>query len=134
MTLALYQPIEPFTRAGWFALVRRHGDVTRLRAFIAGRARRVVDAGEATPTGNAVVRDVWGSCWRDHDGPSVPEAMATLGTIPWSDRARAEVFVMRTPSPPGWLPGCAEVGVPVDDDLDINGRCLCGCGYVAPRP
>lgn len=123
---ALYQPTEPFTRAGWFALVRRHGDVTRLRAFIAGRARRVVDAGTEAPTGNAVVL---GALWRDLDGLAVPEVMALLGTVPWADRARAERCAVRV-GRRSW----EEVGVPVDDDLDINGRCLCGCGYVVPRP
>lgn len=126
MTRALYQPVESFTRAGMFALVRRHGDAVRLRSFFAARRRRAVDLGAEPPMGNAVVA---GGPWRDLNGLSVPEVMALLGTVPWTDRARAERCAVRV-GRRSW----AEVGVPVDDDLDINGRCLCGCGYVASRP
>lgn len=129
----LYQPIEPMTRVGMFALVRRHGDVTRLRAFIAGRARRVIGPGAAAPMGNAVVCDVWWSHWRYHDGPMAPEVMVALGTIPRDDLAATQVFTMRLPAT-GSVREYLDVGVPVADDLDADGACRCGCGYRAPTP
>jgi hypothetical protein len=121
------------TRAGVYALVRRHGAVTRLRAFIAGRRRRVIDPGASAPMGNAIVRDVWCSSWRYHDGPMAPEVMVALGTIPRDDLAATQVFTMRMPAT-GRVREYLDVGVPVADDLDADGVCRCGCGYSAPGP
>lgn len=122
--IALYQPIEHFTRAGWFALARRHGDVARLRSFARARERRAIDAGTEAPIGNAMVRPVGASPWRYFDGPTVADVMAAVGTIPYGDRARAEVCSVRV-GRRSWM----EVGVPVADDLDAAGVCRCGCGW-----
>lgn len=127
----LYQHIEPVTRRGFYAIVRRHGDIDALRAFAEGARRRVIGPGTAPPTGNAVMEPIWWRRWRYHDGPMAPEVMVALGTIPRDDLAATQVFTMRVPPPPGYSFGCLDVGVPVADDLDAEGICRCGCGYRA---
>lgn len=51
--------------------------------------------------------------------------MARIGTIPMGASA-LEVFVEQVSESRSRM-----TGIPVADDLDINGACLCGCGYRA---
>lgn len=128
----LYQHILPVTRGGFFAIVRRHGDIGALRAFVRARERRLIDRGAAPTTGTAVMEPIFFHRWRYHDGPMAPEVMAALGTIPRDDLAVTQVFTMCLPAT-GWVREYLDVGVPVADDLDADGACRCGCGYRAVR-
>lgn len=129
----LYQHIEPITRGGFFAIVRRHGDITALRTFVRARERRVIDRGSAPSTGTAVMEPIFFGRWRYHDGPMAPEVMVALGTIPRDDLAATQAFTMRLPAT-GRVREYLDVGVPVADDLDADGVCRCGCGYRALTP
>lgn len=118
--MATPYPIADLSRAGAFAIVRRHGDVSRLRTHIRGQDAGAIDLGQRVPTGNAHLAPHW--MWMGR-GAHVLDVMACVGTIP-SGRGSLEVFAVETR--PGWF---QEVGVPVADDLDADGVCRCGCGY-----
>lgn len=120
--MAVPYPIADLSRAGAFSIVRRHGDVSRLRTHIRGQDVGAIDLGLRSPTGNADLMPHWMRMGR---GAHVLDVMACAGTIPTGYSAQ-EVCVVEV------QPGRFQtVGVPVANDLDINGACLCGCGYRA---
>lgn len=120
--MATPYPIAGLSRSGAFAIVRRHGDVSRLRTHIRGQDAGAIDLGQRAPTGNAHLAPHW--TWMGQ-GAHVLDVMACVGTIP-NGRSSQEVCVVEVQ--PGRF---QEVGVPVADDLDADGSCRCGCGYRA---
>ncbi len=110
--IALYQFIE-LSRAGLFAMVRRHGDVARLHSAL---RRRADDPGTMLPMGTMDLHPWWR--WTGRQGPTMLDLLRSTGIDP---NAWDEVFQ----SP---VSGQA-LGVPAPGDLDDEGRCRCGCGY-----
>jgi hypothetical protein len=126
---ALYlDDVDVLTRRGRFAIVRRHGDTTRLRAYIAGLKHRAIDRGTAAPTGTARFVGFGEGGPRD-EWPTIADLMHLVGTIPADDRALSERVAIRT-----GMRSWEAVGAPAASDYDAAGVCRCGCGCERPRP